>query len=219
MIPIRRRAVLQPGCWYIASKHHGWLVVTLSAAVPHDSELEHQLVRDARAAWKQQERRGLTLAPVPVAGAGLGWLLHQARRPVFAAGTAVAAAGVMLAAVTIMEVPGHPPAAAAPPASPRAGQTPPTIPGPLPPSGPRRQTPETPARPAPGTVAAASVRVKPSGKVKVRLPVGRVGARLPVSGVPPVHVTPPPAAQPPPVVAAGCRLVRLQVGRLVRVCV
>lgn len=220
MIPARRRAVLPPGHWWVAHRRHGRLIVTLSAAVPIDSDLEHKLVCDAVRAWKQHQRRGLMLLPAPIAGGGgLGWLLNQLRRPAVAAGIAVAAAGIAVAAVTVVETPGHaphrPPAAAGPPAAPRGSQPPRTAPKPTPsrPSVPKQAPKSRPDRPDPGVGVAEPVAARVTApRVRVRVPPVRVK-------VPPVHVTPPPVkTPPPPVTAASCRLVRVDVGQLVRVC-
>ena len=222
MIPLRRRAVLPPGHWWIAYRHHGHLVVAVSTLVPPNSRLEHELVREAVRAWRHQQRKGLVLLPAPIAGgAGVGWLVRQFRRPAVAAGATVAAAGIALAAV-VTEIPKHPPhrppTAVAPPARStpnpsRPGLRPPVSPAPRHPQSVRPQAARTRPQPTHSVVSVSTgaVRVDPQ-----RLPV-----RVPVR-VPPVHVAPPKVPHPPvvgrPPTGSQCRLVELQLGHLAHVC-
>jgi hypothetical protein len=221
VIPVRRRAVLPTGHWWIAHHQHGRLIVTVSALVPPNSELEHELVRGAVRAWQQHKRKGLILAPAPIAGgAGLAWAARKIFRPQVGAGAGAvaAAAGIALAAVvTLTEppkpAPHRPPVAAAPPAEP-------ATPG-------HRTTPQRPAKPTPQGPGQSRPRV--SGPVtvaavstsRVHVDPARMPVRLPAH-VPPVHVTPPKLPDPPvtvtpPVKATGCRLVTLEL-KVVRVC-
>lgn len=221
MIPVRRRAPLPAGHWWIAHHDHGHLIVTVSALVPPGSDLEQDLVREAVRAWQHNKRKGLVLLPAPITGgAGLGWLVRQIRKPAVATGTAVATVGVALA-VTLTELPHQapyrPPVAAAPPVMPE-------VPGPGHDTTPRRPVaaPQHPGPVSPQPSQAHAVAAVSTSRVHVD--PARLPARLPVR-VPPVHWTPPKVPgppvkvpPPPPVKVTDCRLVELHVGKLVRVC-
>lgn len=218
MIPARRRATLPTGHWWIAHRDHGHLIVTVSTLVPPGSRLEHDLVREAVRAWRHQQRKGLILAPAPIAGgAGLGWLARQLRRPTVAAGTAVAAGGIAFAAaVTLTEPPKpahRPPVAAAPPpASPRVS-APPHV-APSHPPAPRAPGKTRSRQPAAATPVSVDLPRAP-----VRLPkVPPVRVRPPVLKPPVPAVSVPPVTAPLPVKAAQCRLVEIKVGKLAHVC-
>jgi hypothetical protein len=217
MIPVRRRAALPAGHWWIAHRDHGHLTVTVSSLVPPGSHLEHELVREAVRAWRHQQRKGLILAPAPIAGgAGLGWLVRQFRRPTVAAGTAVAAGGIAFAAaVTLTEPPKpahRPPVVAAPPSSPRVSAPPHVAPShPSVPHAPGKTRSRRPAAATPVSVGLprAPVPLPKVPPVRVRPPVLR--PPVPTVSVPPVPLR-------PPVKAAQCRLVEIKVGKLARVC-
>jgi hypothetical protein len=218
VIPIRRRAALPPGHWWIAHKRAGFLVVTLSVVVPVGSDREQELVKRAIRAWRHHQRRGLVLLPAPIAGgAGLAWLVRQFRRPTVAAGAAVTAASVVFGAVTLLpsHVPNRTPTAAEPPARSTA-PAPKHTTVPHHPAAPPRPGLARPRASQPHVVAAIStshVRVDPA-RLPVRLPVrvSPVHATPPRLPDPPVKLTPPPT-----VTATDCRLLRLEL-KVVRVC-
>jgi hypothetical protein len=202
---------------WLITEHGNHLIVFLAPDVPEDSPLEQHFVRQAVRTWRHMHPGGLLLIPPTlVAGADvLARLIRQIRRPAIATGTAVAVAGVALAAVTLMDQPQpapHRSTTAAPPparpANPTPGDAAPRKPKPA----PEHSKAPRPRKPvAAADASTSSVRVDPS-----RLPV-----HLPVS-VPRVRVTPPPVLRSP--VTAGsvpgsrCHLVKVHVGKLVRIC-
>lgn len=207
MIPERVHRDL-PGdlAWIITEKHvegHRRLVVYLAADVRPDSPLEQHFVRQATRAWRNHRRRVLFPGLIAAPGAWAG------RHPKLTGGIGTGAAVGCLAlgaAITLTGPDQHhrPSVAVAPPAAPTT----------RPPH--HTPTPDRPGHPSPsptGPAASASPPVKGEG------------------GSPSTPPTPPPDTQPatveptgPPVIAdppppgQSCRLVKLHVGRLVRVC-
>lgn len=222
-IPIRVYRDL-PGdlAWVITEKHingRNRLVVYLASDIEPDSPLEQHFVRQATRAWRQRHHGALVIPPVI---AGSGWLARKLAQPRAAAvaGASVVAAGVALAAaVTLTEAPKpashRPPVAVAPPS--RQPTRPPRVTPTRPTAPPKTPGKTRPKQPDPDEVDAGPVSVDLPTAPRVRVPkVPPVRVRPPVTApkVPALPVTP----TPPPVAASRCRLVELQVGKLVRVC-
>jgi hypothetical protein len=222
VIPDRRRAALPAGHWWIVDEHQGHLTVTLSAAVPCDSALEHELVQAATRAWRRHNRPGLILLPIPAVGAGVAWAARKARQPVAATGVVVGAAMVAAAAVVALSGPDtrppqHGPLAVAPPVDPTA-RLPERIPKPYKPAPQQSTGPDRPGSSAPRP-APSGPRPRAGGGVLAAGDGRSSGPGKPRSGKPPVPEPPSaPPPKPPPPTAAGCRLVEVNVGHLVRIC-
>lgn len=220
LIPQRRRIDLPDHVRWIITDRSGQLVVYLASNVPPDSPLEQVYVRQAVRAWQRRQTRPPAIVPIAVAG---GWFAqHLLRREVAAGAVAVAAAGgVAFGAMTLTDpAPHHRPPAAEAPHTPwvphRPGARPPAA-GPSKPARPPMPhqpvaSPQVPQS-SPGLsgdlalvpITARTVRQLPGTVRRPQLPTT-------VRPLPPVAV--PPVASPP----QRCRLVRVDVGRLVRVC-
>jgi hypothetical protein len=196
-------------------------VVYLANDIRPDSPLEQHFVRQAIRAWRKRHYPG-PLIVIPVTAAGGAWAARKLRQPVAATGVVVGAAMVAAAAVAALSGPDiqpqhHGPLAIAPPVDPTA-RLPERIPRPYKPApqqstGPDRPGSSTP-RPAP-----SGPRPRAGGDVLAAGSGGSSGPGKPEPGKPPVPQPPSaPPPEPPPPAAAGCRLVEVNVGHLVRIC-
>lgn len=175
-------------------------------------EVRGEAVRAALRMMRETRRRDAVLVPAALGMAAVSAAAH--RHPGFTAAGAAATAGAAVAGVAIGLAPGGPPA------SPAATGPQPTITRTVP--GPRPPSPRVPhgARPA---------RAVPEPEERLLYPVSLARASGPVPAPRPAPaptspgpphpsptVTPPPASSPPP---SGQRcILRLEVGKLVRVC-
>jgi hypothetical protein len=213
-VPVRRRAQLPPGHWWLAfaesSRPGARLVIVISDRVSAGSRLERRLTRQAMRAWYLRRARGLLAPPIAAIG-GISWLARYAHRPSVAGGMAVTMTGTA-AVLAIALSPAATPDRRVPVAPPR--QAPPGSS----PAQPRHPAPSAPDRgagplvPVPVSTRALPVRLRHTLHRRITLP-------SPVT-VPPV-VTDPPVRVPPVIQPAtsSCRVVLLQAGRLVRICV
>lgn len=221
MIPIRIRADLPADInWTITQRRINGrmrIVVYLPRDVPPDSPLEQLFVRQATRAWRRKHGRLLALPPL-LAG---GWLTQRLLRREIAIGAAatVAATGIVFAATQLNDhqATHRPPAAVAPH---RSGTWAPSI-RPAPGGPPAKPRPATPT-PDTSTDTPDTGQEGRSDTVPAAVRTVRRALPGPVRRIVPPRVRPStPVAVPPPVTSVPsprCRLVRVEVGRLLRVC-
>lgn len=228
MIPARRREKLPAGTDWVITDDGGQLLVVLSEDIPADSVAEQLAVIDAVRAWhhdRDRGRRGLVV--IPGIGVGAAWAARQVRHPAAAGGTAVAAVAAIATGYALSPDPhgggathARPPAAAGPvtpgKVAPGRSSKPPAAGKPSH-AHPRRAVRgggSAPVVASPVALRLPNVVAVPNVSIPRHLPARVLPVRTPK---PPVTVPTSPPVLTPAVPVRRC-LVRIRVGRVVRIC-